>query len=108
MPGRSCAGRSSSRVAELPIQDGNRFEVERRAYRAPDGIAINDAVGLHPIDTGNGFGDVHTSKKDSASRSQAVPPGSVLFTAVNLAGGRCRVNLSLGFELVLGLGLGGR
>ena len=41
------------------VEGGDRFKVEGRAHRAADGVAINHAVGLHLIDGGDDFSNVH-------------------------------------------------
>ena len=37
----------------------DRLKIERRAHRAADGVAFDDAVGLHLIDRSDGVLDVH-------------------------------------------------
>ena len=43
----------------IHIQRGDRFKIERRAGRAADGVALNDAVSLHLVDRRKGVFDVH-------------------------------------------------
>src|SRR5207253_2720559 len=44
---------------DVHIEGGDGFEIEGRADRAADGVALNDAVGLHLIDGGDDFPNVH-------------------------------------------------
>ena len=54
----------------IHIQRGHRFQIEGRAHRVADGVAVNDAVGLHPIDGGDGFLDVHGFERGSIAISR--------------------------------------
>src|ERR1035441_2451842 len=76
--GRACsresfAGQSSWCVAEeLPtraahVGGGDGFEIESRTHCAADGIAFDDAVGLHLVDRGDGFSDIQRGIYQAAS-----------------------------------------
>src|SRR5207245_1662732 len=97
----SFAGRSSWGVAKklsfklpprinegVPGEDGlkargveraGRFQVEGRAHRAADGVTINDAVGLHLVDGGNDFANVH----GGLSLASCITCGDGLFMRVS-------------------------
>jgi hypothetical protein len=52
------------RHKDVHVESGDGFEIERRTHRAADGVAFDDAVGLHLVNRGNGFFDVHPTDEN--------------------------------------------
>ena len=51
----------------------DRLKIERRAHRAADGVAFDDAVGLHLIDCRDGGLDVHRFNRLASMLPAAMP-----------------------------------
>ena len=53
---------------DVHVQRGHRLQVKSRAHRAADGVAFNDAVGLHLVDGGDDFFDNHAELPNAKVR----------------------------------------
>lgn len=66
------------RDEDVHIERGDGLQVEGRADCAADGVALDDAVGLHLVDGGDDVPDVHAAKVvfNSSSKAGSASPNN--------------------------------
>ena len=64
----SATGIGFERHKDVHVEGGDGLEIKRRTHRAADGVAFNDAIGLHLVDRGDDFFDVHVQNVSRGQR----------------------------------------
>jgi hypothetical protein len=68
--GQQAPGFGAESDKDVHVERGHGFKIEGRAHRAADGVALDDAIGLHLIYRRDGVSDVHVLEFGSAAISR--------------------------------------